>query len=347
MIINSSIIKGILKSLENNDQEISQYIENKSTYKDIFEHEMTNVNYFFQLVSDIRKKNPSIEKYTNLLQDINLLDIGILGHFLYSCKSIFIAYDRMIKYQLLISNFINITYNHVDNEIHWKLQMPYQLYKDKYDMEAISDYELLLRFKIEQCLSNKIPQPKKIELFHSTSEISVSRINYFSRKYNCEVVPNKMNNIIIYDDQVINKENPYKNFELYKNTDALLLKKVHELYKNTEQENTIKSILLNNFINFPLSIEDVAKKLFMSSRKLQLILQQENTSYQKILNEVKVLIALEQLKRKKSIIEIANKLGYKEPNSFKRFFIQQTQIDPYQFSKLSEITQQSILKELL
>lgn len=347
MVINSCIIKGILKSLENNGQDISIYIEDKTIYKNIFENEMTDASYYFQLVSDIRKKNPSIEKYATLLQNINLLDIGISGHYLYSCKSIFVAYDRMIKYQLLISNFINIRYNHIGNEIHWILQMPYQLYKEKYDMEAISDYELLLRFKIEQSLSNKTPQPKKIELFHSTAEASVSRMQYFSRKFNCEVVPNRMNNIIIYDYKIINKENPYGNYDLYKNNDALLLKKIHELYKNTENENTIKSILLNNLDNFPLSIDDVSKKLFMSSRKLQLILQQENTSYQTILNEVKILIALEQLKRKKSIREIATRLGYKETNSFKRFFIQQTQIDPYHFSKLSEEMQQSILKELL
>jgi AraC-like DNA-binding protein len=344
MFINSSIIIGILKSLESNGHNISDYI-NINTYKHALDNEMTDASLYFQLVTDVRKLNSNIEKYASVLQYINLLDIGILGHFLYSCKSIFVAYDRMIKYQLLISNFINIKYNHIDNEIHWVLQMPYQLYKDKYDMEAIADFELLLRFKIEQSLSNKTPQPKKIELFHNSAETLSSRINYFSRKFDCDVVPNRMNNIIIYDDKVINKEIPYRNFELYKNMDTLLLKKIPELYKKNEHKNTIKSILINNFEDFPLSIDEVSKRLFMSSRKLQFILQQENTSYQTILNEIKIFIAIEHLKRKKEIKEIASKLGYKEPNSFTRFFIQHTQINPYHYSKLSEKEKQILLKK--
>lgn len=345
MIINSSIIKGILKSLENNGQDIRNYELCNNIFENLLTNEMIDAEYYFQLVTDVRKIYPNIEKYASALQYINLLDIGILGHFLYTCKNIFVAYDRMIKYQLLISNFINIRYNHINDEIHWILQMPYQLYKDKYNMEAIADYELLLRFKIEQSLSNKIPQPKKIELFHSSTETSTSRINYFSKKFNCDVIPNRMNNVIIYDDKLINNDNPYRNYELYKTTDALLLKKIPELYKKNEHKNTIKSILLNNLENFPLSIDDVSKKLFMSSRKMQLILQQENTSYQTILNEIKIFIAVEQLKRNKEVREIASRLGYKEPNSFTRFFIQQTKINPYMYAKLSDEEKQLLTKK--
>lgn len=329
MLINSSIIKGILKSLETNDQISQQYIKDKNAYASVFRHEMVPAAIYLQLISTVRKKHPDIVDFSNMLRYINLLDIGLSGHFLYTCKNIFVAYDRMIKYQLLISNFINIRYKSYQNEIHWLLQMPYQLYKEKFDMEAAADYELLLRFKVEEALSNRTPRPKRIELFHSSSDLSLSRIRFFSKKFNCEVVSNRSSNVIIYDKEKINKENPYQNFELYKHTDILMLRKVTELYRNTENRNTITSILLNNMDRFPLSLSEIAQRLFMSPRKLQLILQKENTSYQELLNETKVLVAQEAIGRKKSLKEIAAKLGYKDVSSFIRFFVQQTKQHPY------------------
>lgn len=329
MLINSSIIKGILKSLETNGKIPQQYIKDKDAYTLVFRNEMVPTAIYMQLISTVRKMHPDIVDFSNMLKYINILDIGLAGHFLYTCKNIFVAYDRMVKYQLLISNFIDIRYKIHQNEIHWVLQMPYQLYKEKFDMEAVADYELLLRFKVEEALSNSIPKPKKIELFHSTPDLSFSRIHFFSKKFNCEVVPNRSNNVIIYDKENINKENPYQNFELYKHTDILMLRKVTELYRNNENRNTVTSILLNNIDQFPLSLSEIAQRLFMSQRKLQLILQKENTSYQQLLNETKILVAQEAIERKKSLKEIAAKLGYKDVSSFIRFFIQQTRQHPY------------------
>lgn len=344
MKINSSIINGIINSVEKNGIFIDAILKNKERETFTLENEMTNADDYFSLVTEIRNQFPDIESYSNLIQYVNVLDMGILGHFINTCKSIFIAYDRMIKYQLLISNFINMKYNLSGNEIHWALQMPYHLLKDKYNMEAIADFEIIFRFKIEESLSNRTPQPKKIELFQNSTDLNSSRIKFFSKKYNCEVVPNKFNNVIIYNVSDINKEIPYKNFELYKYLDILLLKKIPDLYKKEEYKNSIKSILLNNLDKFPLSIDEVSRQLFMSSRKLQQILQNEETSFQKILNEVKIIFAIEQLKRKKELSDIAFKLGYKELNSFIRFFTLHTNCHPGKYSTFSKEKQNEISK---
>jgi len=61
----------------------------------------------------------------------------------------------------------------------------------------------------------------------------------------------------------------------------------------------------------------------------------------------KIFIAIEQLKRKKEVREIPFRLGYKESNSFTRFFIQHTNVNPYMYAKLSEDEKQSLVKECM
>ena len=58
----------------------------------------------------------------------------------------------------------------------------------------------------------------------------------------------------------------------------------------------------------------------MSVRKMQKILQEENTSYQQVCNDLKKEIAVLYLSKGYKIKEIAQKLGYKESNSFTRSF---------------------------
>ncbi len=345
MVINTSILRSIYFALENAGYVLRDFESDEQIIASVYSLEMADAEIFFNLITRVRQKVNRIDLFYELFKPLSVLDIGLIGHFLLTCKSIYIAHDRMIKYQLLISNFINIRYNKVHNEVHWILQMPYQFYKENYDMEALADFELILRLRIEETLSNKSTQPKKIELFHVAGNKSNERIFFFSKKFNCEVASNRLYNNIIYNESVINKDIPYKNYELYKSMDEMLLKKIPEMYENSEYENAIKSILLNNMDNFPLSLENTAKRLFMSPRKLQEILKNKKNTYKNIINEMRILIIMENMNRMKEIKEIAQNTGYHDISSFSRYFKSVFKIAPNEYRQMDYEQRLRVLSE--
>lgn len=348
MKINISIIKGILKSLLNNGVDINKY--SFLDISDLFaakktDEQLIEAHLLLQLITEIRKEFSTLETFYTLFKDMHVLDMGLLGHYLLSSKNIFTSYEKLIEYQLLFSNFIEFKYKRAGQDILWSLQMPYQLYKDKYDMESLSDFELFYRFKIVETLSTSKVFPKKIELFYNLNN-SKERIDFFKNTFQCEVQYTKSHNILHYGINDLNKDIHYQNYILYQNLKPLLNKSIQQLYSEKTYRNTIKSILLNNIDLFPIPLLFVAKKLHMSTRKLQTILRRENTSFSEIINEVKIILAIEYLTFGKNIKEIALRLGYKESSSLTRHFKQTININPNDYMSLSNAEKAAITTKL-
>ncbi|MBK9328794.1 MAG: helix-turn-helix domain-containing protein [Sphingobacteriales bacterium] len=223
--------------------------------------------------------------------------------------------------------------------------MPYQLYHEKYDMESLSDFELLYRLKIVETLSANVILPSKIELFYNKDN-SKKRVDFFSDLCKCEVTYTKQHNILYYNAEDLNQDIHYENYTLYTNLKPVLGKNINSLYYGKTYKNMIRSILLNNIEHFPVPIDFIARKLHISVRKLQLILKNENTRYSTIANEVIIIMGIEYLNRGKKIKEISSRLGYKEQGSFTRIFKQVTNINPVEYLQLTPAEKNKLINDL-
>lgn len=93
----------------------------------------------------------------------------------------------------------------------------------------------------------------------------------------------------------------------------------------------IRGLLVNPQHEFP-SLESTAEKMNTSASTVKRKLREYNTSYQKILNEVRMEIAIDYLQNsEKSIKDICYDLGYQEPSTFSRAFRQWTQQSPQEY----------------
>ncbi|WP_420589338.1 AraC family transcriptional regulator [Bacterioplanoides sp.] len=93
----------------------------------------------------------------------------------------------------------------------------------------------------------------------------------------------------------------------------------------------IRGLLVAPQHEFP-SLELTAEKMNTSTSTIKRKLREYNTSYQKILNEVRMEIAVDYLQNSdKSIKEICYDLGYQEPSTFSRAFRQWTNMSPQQY----------------
>lgn len=93
----------------------------------------------------------------------------------------------------------------------------------------------------------------------------------------------------------------------------------------------IRGLLVNADQQFP-SLETTAEKMNTSASTVKRKLREYNTSYQKILNEVRMEIAIGYLQNSnKTVKDICYELGYQEPSTFSRAFRKWTSMSPQEY----------------
>lgn len=116
----------------------------------------------------------------------------------------------------------------------------------------------------------------------------------------------------------------------------LLLQQAHALLdklpNSTQLDHRLQQAILTGLQKNLYQIESIAKQLNMSVRQLQRHLQQQGTTYQQRMQEVRHLLAEQYLKNQHlSLQEIALLLSYSEQSAFQRAFKKWTGMTPQQW----------------
>lgn len=94
----------------------------------------------------------------------------------------------------------------------------------------------------------------------------------------------------------------------------------------------VTKIIAEHLPSGDVTVEKTAAELFLSTRKLQRLLQEEGTSFLTLLNEVRKDIAEQHVKNKDmDLTEIAFLLGFSEQSTFSRSFKRWTGMSPSSF----------------
>lgn len=137
----------------------------------------------------------------------------------------------------------------------------------------------------------------------------------------CPVIFNHDKLILIFNKSVLdlpivtgNKE-MLAIFEDYMNEIQM-----HESGQNNSLSRTVRRYLMHSLSNSSLSLKDVAEKFNMSERNIQRKLKTEGTSYQKILNDLRMELSKKYLKERIPLPEIGFLLGFESQSAFNKFF---------------------------
>ena len=126
-------------------------------------------------------------------------------------------------------------------------------------------------------------------------------------------------------------ERPFltSNYGMWSFFEPALSKRLHELDRQASMTERLRSVLLEAIPAGELSLESTCKKLGVSSRTLQRRLNDEGSSYQKTLDQVRSSLAQHYLAHTNmSGAEIAFLLGFEDPSSFVRAFQSWTGTSP-------------------
>lgn len=101
--------------------------------------------------------------------------------------------------------------------------------------------------------------------------------------------------------------------------------------QQNQWSNSVRRYLLHNLSNSDLSLDIIARKHNMSKRNLHRKLKDEKTSYQQILDSLRIELSSKYLKEKISLVEIAFLLGFTSQSAFNKFFQKHFNMTPGQF----------------
>lgn len=110
---------------------------------------------------------------------------------------------------------------------------------------------------------------------------------------------------------------------------------MNEIQILEEQQNvwtkSVHQYLIHSLSTANLNLNIVAEKFNMSKRNLHRKLKEEGTSYQQILNNLRMELSCKYLKEKIPLTEIAFLLGFESQSAFNKFFKKQFHTPPNQF----------------
>ncbi|HEB28878.1 MAG TPA: AraC family transcriptional regulator, partial [Porticoccus sp.] len=143
------------------------------------------------------------------------------------------------------------------------------------------------------------------------------------------------NNAVIYPATLSKQTIPQANPDLY----LVLKRHIRELAEAEVEEQHLINFVRNNIsrgINQgTATLEHIAAEINIEARTLQRRLKQEGTSFQQLVNEVRLSRGKYYLEKTRlSITDIALELGYAEASVFVRAFKRLTKLSPKQYRNL-------------
>ncbi|MDL2243786.1 AraC family transcriptional regulator [Bacteroidales bacterium OttesenSCG-928-J19] len=147
---------------------------------------------------------------------------------------------------------------------------------------------------------------------------------------NCPIKFNQKKQTLIFRKSILelpvtttNKEH----FSLFENTMS------HIGYYNqiNSLSNVVRRYLMHSLSTSELSLKPVAARFNMSERNLQRKLKAEGTSYQKILDDLRMELAQKYLRQHIPLTEVTFLLGFETQSAFNKFFSKHFDMTPSQF----------------
>ncbi len=250
---------------------------------------------------------------------------NILGHLLVNCQTLGEAMEKSIKFHKILYEGCDITVE-MEGE---SMIFEYAFYDDclSNDMQ-LADYSLSCSYSITKQLTGIPIDLIEVRFRHEAP----ADISEYQRIFNCNLVFDSSKNAIVCDPEFVNIPVREPNKQLL----GVFEKYAEEMLSMQSQKATYTQKvgrLITKMLGEKIpQIDMIAKKLAISTRNLQIKLQEEGTTYSEILDQIRKDTAIYYLKNKDiSITEISYLLGFSEPSVFHRSFKKWTNLPPGQF----------------
>lgn len=250
--------------------------------------------------------------------------IGALGHAIVNAKNLNQAIETAVNYIVTYSHFSHIQFAQKEDkvEISYQISAP-TILKKRQDAEfAIATiYQIL-----NQCAGQEI-QLTAVEFEHDKP----SNISTHKSIFQCPVRFNAAKSKLTFPIAALQLSSGKNDSRLFNILISHLdnEKKIRDVSQLKDQ---LSFLIASQLHTGDVSINNISKLLGCSVRTLQRRLDDKGIDYSFFLNDIRQKLAISYIKDTRfTLIDISNKLGYKESSSFTRAFKRWTGMTPKKY----------------
>lgn len=152
-----------------------------------------------------------------------------------------------------------------------------------------------------------------------------------AEKFGCEVLYDQPQNSLSYQAEWLDKKPVLGNSVTYAQVARICDQLLIEMKQNTGVAGRARQVLLAN-LESPPDADALARELGLSTRTLRRRLQEENTSYRELIDDLREQTAIRYLRDTRLTVEnIAFLLGFSDPAAFRYAFKRWTKTTPNEF----------------
>ena len=254
--------------------------------------------------------------------------LGALGHAWLSSNTLYEAFVRLERFIHMISKRFNIELA----ESHENYLVIIKRQNIRQGLHFLMDGMMAVLVKMCRMNYGKSFKPLSIHLVRPEPECK----DQFDAFFQCPIKYGAKENSIMLDNATINSNLSGSNSMIADMSDRIIIAYLGKMDESSIIDR-VKSEILNQLPNGNISETSVASSIHKSSRTIQRLLNDQGTSFSKLVNETRMELALKYLKDSSlSLTEIAFMLGFSESSAFSRAFKRWTGIAPsaYKFQEL-------------
>ncbi len=257
---------------------------------------------------------------------MNFTDWGTFGYAVTSCATLGDALKIGVRYSSIATRLTENSFSITDAEL-------------SLSSNTLQSVGNSLPFFIEEDLGGVINvmyknlgvdvRPKEVHLSYSAPKYA----EQYSEHFRCPVTFNSFANQIIWDRSLLEFPLPTHNPVTAEHAIQLCEKQLFDLTEEGNIERKVRSLLIQASGKFA-AIGSIASQLEMSESTLRRVLKVENTSYQKILEQMKKKKSIEYLTTSSlPIDDISFLVGFSDTSNFRRAFKKWTGESPIAYRK--------------
>ena len=253
-------------------------------------------------------------------------DLNALGYAWLSSSTLRTAFERLQRFQMMLSEFANISLSESGDQFEISLR-----FKDK-NMVTMAQINSGLAVIMQMCRINygHSLKPSLVFLTHEQPDCADKYSDYFGSSVSFSQSVNKLCfPVEIMDEVLINSSSSM----------ALMADNtIIDYLESMQEENIISKVKQAIIKQLPLevSIEFISSSLNMTPRTLHRHLKELNTSFKVILDDVRFDLSKQYITSQRyNLTEIAFQLGFSDSSSFSRAFKHWSGKSPTNYRKLA------------
>lgn len=338
MFITAGLLNMLFKHFKSTDREISEILTGLKYDYSILQYPTAKVdaNILGQYLEHIVTKtgNSRIGLETGFLLPFVLT--GILFNIYNQSKTVREIFEKEAPFDPAINNIY--TFVTKEDEKTFSLEISIQPeFEQAYPVASRQWIEMQCGFFLQYAYSftGRFLYPNLVYSMYQQEGIKDKLEEYLG----CPVIFNHDKLVLLFNRSVLdlpiitgNKE-MLSLFEDYMNEIQM-----HETKGQNKLSQTVRRFLMHSLSNVDLSLNHVASRFNMSERNIQRKLKTEGTSYQKILDNLRIELSQKYLKAKISLPEISFLLGFESQSAFNKFFQKHFHTTPGQFNNIDYLS---------